>query len=212
MTEYPRTIAVTGSGSAEAAPDLLTLSIGVECRRHDVRTAYGDAGNVSAAVAAALREHGVGSPDITTSGLNVRADIDWQEGRGQTVAGYSASSMLSVRIRELAGSSEIIAAAVAAGGNDVRLHGLEFGFADPSAVAARARGAAWQDALTAAEHFASLSGAQLGKVLSVTRQPGLQAPVPLAQLERAVAADTITVETGGSSVRESVSVVWELTG
>ena len=44
MTDSPRTISVTGSGSAEAAPDLLTLSIGVECRREDVGAAYGDAG------------------------------------------------------------------------------------------------------------------------------------------------------------------------
>jgi uncharacterized protein len=210
MTENPRTVAVTGSGSAEAAPDLLTLSIGVECRRQDVGTAYGDAGRVSSAITAVLRDHGVGRPDITTSGLNVRAEVNWQEGRGQTVSGYLASSMLSVRIRELAGSSEVIAAAVAAGGNDVRLNGLQLGFADPSAVTARAREAAWQDALTAAQHFASLSGAELGKVLSITRQSGFQGPIPLAKMERAVAADTLTVEAGESSVSETVSVVWEL--
>ena len=210
MTENPRTVAVTGSGSAEAAPDLLTLSIGVECRRQDVGTAYGDAGRVSSAITAALRDHGVGSADITTSGLNVRAEVNWQEGRGQTVSGYLASSMLSVRIRELAGSSEVIAAAVAAGGNDVRLNGLQLGFADPSAVTDRAREAAWQDALTAAQHFASLSGAELGNVLSITRQSGFQGPIPLAKMERAVAADTLTVEAGESSVSETVSVVWEL--
>jgi uncharacterized protein len=210
MTENPRTVAVTGSGSAEAAPDLLTLSIGVECRREDVGMAYGDAGKVSAAITAVLRDHGVGRADITTSGLNVRAEVNWQEGRGQTVSGYLASSVLSVRIRELAGSSEVIAAAVAAGGNDVRLNGLQLGFADPSAVTARAREAAWQDALTAAQHFASLSGAELGKVLSITRQSGFQVPIPLAKMERAVAADTLTVEAGESSVSETVSVVWEL--
>jgi uncharacterized protein YggE len=210
MTENPRTVAVTGSGSAEAAPDLLTLSIGVECRRQDVGTAYGDAGRVSSAITAVLRDHGVGRADITTSGLNVRAEVNWQEGRGQTVSGYLASSVLSVRIRELAGSSEVIAAAVAAGGNDVRLNGLQLGFADPSAVTARAREAAWQDARTAAQHFASLSGAELGKVLSITRQSGFQVPIPLAKMERAVAADTLTVEAGESSVSETVSVVWEL--
>lgn len=212
MAESPRTIAVTGSGSAEAAPDLLTLSIGVECRREDVRAAYRDAGTVSTAITTALRDFGVGGADITTTGLNVRAEINWQEGRGQTVSGYLASTTLSVRIRELAGSSEIIAAAVGAGGNDVRLNGLELGFADPSAVTARAREAAWQDALTTAQHFAALSGAELGKVISVTRQPGAPSPIPLVTMERAVATDTFAVEAGESSVSESVSVVWELTG
>ena len=51
---------------------------------------------------------------------------------------------------------------MAAGGNDVRLNGLELGFADPAAVYARAREAAWQDALATAGHFASLAGASPG--------------------------------------------------
>jgi uncharacterized protein YggE len=210
MTDNPRTISATGTGSAEAAPDLLTLSIGVECRRDTVGAAYADAGKVSAAVTAALRDRGVGSQDITTTGLNVRAEVNWQEGRGQTVSGYLASSMLSVRIRELAGASEIIAAAVGAGGNDVRVNGLELGFTNPSAVAARARDAAWNDALTTAQHFASLAGARLGKVVSLTQQSGLQPPVPVVKMERAVAADALTVEAGESSITATVGVVWEL--
>src|SRR3954447_5614655 len=101
MTERPRSISVTGTGSAEAVPDLLTLSIGVECRRKSVAEAYGDAGTRSAAITLELRQHGVASADISTSGLNVRADVNWQEGRGQTITGYLASSTLTVRIREL---------------------------------------------------------------------------------------------------------------
>jgi uncharacterized protein YggE len=212
MTDTPRTISVTGTGRAEAAPDLLTLSIGVECRRETVGAAYADAGKVSAAVTAALRDHGVGSQDITTTGLNVRAEINWQEGRGQSVSGYLASSVLSVRIRELAGASEIIAAAVGAGGNDVRLNGLELGFTDPSAVTARARDAAWNDALATAQHFASLAGARLGKVVSVTQHSGLQPPVPVATMQRAVAADSLSLEAGESGITATVDVVWDLGG
>ncbi|WP_346925643.1 SIMPL domain-containing protein [uncultured Arthrobacter sp.] len=210
MTDSPRTISVTGSGSAEAAPDLLTLSIGVECRREDVGAAYSEAGRVSAAITAALRGHGVANPDITTSGLNVRAEVNWQEGRGQVVSGYLASTVLSVRIRELGTSSEVIASAVAAGGNDVRLNGLELGFADPAAVAARAREAAWQDALATAGHFASLAGASLGKVVSIEQQSGHPAPIPVAKMQRAVAVESLTVEAGESSVNSTVGIVWEL--
>ncbi len=210
MTDTPRTIAVTGSGSAHDAPDLLTLSMGVECRRDTVSAAYGDAGRTSAAITAALRDHGIDSRDITTSGLNVRAELNWQEGRGQTVTGYLAASMLRVRIRTLADSAEILAAAVAAGGDDVRLNGLELGFADPGAVTARAREAAWADAVSTAGHFASLAGASLGRVLSLAQQTGYTAPIPVAGMQRAVAADSLTVETGESSVSATVDVVWEL--
>ena len=210
MTEIPRTISVSGTGSAEAAPDLLTLSIGVECRRENVAAAYGGAGGASAAISAVLRDRGVESRDITTSGLNVRAEVNWQEGRGQTVSGYLASSVLSVRIREQAASSDIIAAAVAAGGDDVRLNGVELGFADPAAVTARAREAAWADALATARHFASLAGASLGKVVSLAQQTGHPAPIPAAGLQRVVSAESLTVEAGESSVSAAVGVVWEL--
>jgi uncharacterized protein YggE len=131
-----RTVTVTGYGTAEAAPDLLTLAVGVECRRDNAGDAVAAAGAASAAVTGAVRSRGVESRDIRTSGLNVRADVAWQEGRGQQVTGYVASSMLSVRLRDLPAGSGVIAAAVEAGGNDVRLDGVQLGFADATAVMA----------------------------------------------------------------------------
>lgn len=210
VTDVPRTVTVSGSGTAEAAPDLLTVSIGVECRRDDVGAAYAAAGRAAAAISAVLREHGVPDPDITTSGLNVRAEVVWKEGQGQMVTGYVASSVLAVRLRDVPGSSDVIAGAVAAGGNDVRLNGLELGFADPAAVTAQAREAAWQDALAAARQFASLAGAELGPVVSVTQQPGPPGPIPVAKMQRAMAADSVGIEAGQSSVSATVGVVWEL--
>jgi uncharacterized protein len=210
MTEIERTITVTGAGTAEAAPDLLTVSIGVECRREDVGAAYAAAGRAAAGISAVLREHGVDDRDMSTSGLNVRADVVWKEDQGQTVTGYVASSVLAVRLRDVAGSSEVIAGAVAAGGNDVRLNGLDLGFADPAAVMARAREAAWQDALATAIQFASLAGAELGRVVSVNQQPGAAPPIPVAKMQRAASADAVGIEAGQSSVSATVGVVWEL--
>ncbi|MDQ0756885.1 SIMPL domain-containing protein [Arthrobacter sp. B3I4] len=211
MTEDPRTVSVTGSGTAEAAPDLLTLSIGVECRRADVATAYRDAAGASSAITAVLRGHGVANPDITTSGLNLRAEVSWQEGRGQLVSGYLASTMLSVRLRDISDSAGIISAAVAAGGDEVRLNGLQLGFADAEDVEARAREAAWNDARTRAEHFAALAGARLGKVLSAAQHSSAAPPLPLAGgLQRAAASEPLAVEAGSASVTTALDVVWEL--
>ncbi|APX00758.1 SIMPL domain-containing protein [Arthrobacter sp. QXT-31] len=205
-----RTVAVTGYGTAEAAPDLLTLSIGVECRRNTAGDAYAAAGAASAAVTGALRARGVQSQDIRTSGLNVRADVVWQEGRGQQVTGYIASSTLSVRLRDLAAGSAVIAAAVEAGGNDVRLDGVQLGFADTAAILALARENAWADARTAAAQLAGLADAELGEVISVRQQPVPSAPVPVGGMQRAFAADSVAVEAGNLSVSTSITVEWEL--
>lgn len=205
-----RSIAVTGAGIAEAVPDLLTLSIGVECRRPAVDAAYQDAARAAAAVTGILRDHGVADADITTAGMNVRAEVSWQEGRGQLVTGYLASSVLSVRLRDVAASAGLIAPAVAAGGDDVRLNGLELGFANSGDVEARAREAAWNDARVRAGHFAALAGARLGKVLSVAQHSAAAPPLPLAGLQRAVASEPLGVEAGSASVSTAVDVVWEL--
>jgi uncharacterized protein YggE len=205
-----RSVTVTGSGTVEAAPDLLTLSIGVECRRDTAGDAYAAAGEAAAAVTGTLRSQGVGSRDIRTSGLNVRADAVWQEGRGQQITGYVASSTLNVQLRELAAASETIAAAVEAGSNDVRLDGVQLGFADTAAVLALAREAAWSDARTAAAQFAGLAGAELGAVVSVHQHPLPPAPVPLGGMLRVFAADSVAVEAGDLSVSASVTVEWEL--
>lgn len=205
-----RTITVTGTGAAEAPPDLLTISVGVECRRASVGSAYAQAGAASAAVSAALRQHGVADADIRTSGLNVRPELIWREGEGQQVAGYVASSMLTVRVRRVAAASAMIAAVVDAGGDDVRLNGLELGFADESAVLVRAREAAWRDAAAAAEQFAALASARLGPVVSVLEHPLSPGPVPVARLERAAATDAMGVQAGHASLSASVTVVWEL--
>ncbi|QNE14179.1 SIMPL domain-containing protein [Pseudarthrobacter sp. NBSH8] len=204
------TITVTGTGTAEARPDLLTISVGVECRRDSVGTAYADAGTVSAAVSGALRRHGVGDADIRTSGLNVRPEFVWRDGGGQQVTGYVASSGLTVRLRQVTAASGVIAAVVDAGGDDVRLNGLGLGFADESAVASLAREAAWQDAAARAEQFASLASARLGAVTSIAEHPDAPGPVPVARIQRAAASEAISVEAGRASISASVTVVWEL--
>ncbi|KRE76531.1 SIMPL domain-containing protein [Arthrobacter sp. Soil762] len=209
-TTNNRTITVTGTGTAEAPPDLLTISVGVECRRDSVGAAYADAGTASATVSGALRRHGVADADIRTSGLNVRPEFVWRDGGGQQVTGYVTSSVLTVRLRQVSTASAVIAAAVDAGGDDVRLNGLELGFSDESAVASLAREAAWQDATARAEQFASLASARLGAVMSVAEHPDAPGPVPVARIQRAAASEAISVETGHASINASVTVVWEL--
>ncbi len=189
-------VTVTGSGWADAAPDVAVVSIGVECRRDTVEAAYAAAGSALAAVTAALRGQGVAPADLRTAGLNVRAEMVWREGEGQRVAGYVAASTLAVQLRDVAAASRMISEATAAGGNDVRLNGLTFSISDPSAVKERARAAAWEDARAAAAQYAALASATLGSVLSVSELPAGQGPIPVAGIQRMAAAESVSVEPG----------------
>ncbi|MDT0194734.1 SIMPL domain-containing protein [Arthrobacter sp. AB6] len=206
----PGTVTVTGTGSADAAPDLMVVSIGVECRAESVEAAYSRAGASSEAAASAFRRHGVEDADIRTAALNVRADMTWREGEGQRVTGYVAASTLTIRLRAPGSASAAISEAVGAGGNDVRLNGLELTFSDDAAVRARAREAAWLDAASTARQYAQLASARLGRVLSVVDNVPVQGPVPLARMQRAASVEQVAVEPGDSTVAAAITVVWEL--
>ncbi|WP_327019840.1 SIMPL domain-containing protein [Arthrobacter sp. Soil764] len=92
-----RTVTVTGTGWAEAAPDLMLVSVGVECRAESVEGAYAAAAEGLAAVGSVLRSRGVAPADIRSTGLSLRADLAWRDGEGQKLVGYVAAGTLSVR-------------------------------------------------------------------------------------------------------------------
>lgn len=204
------TISVSGTGSVEAVPDLALVTMGVECRADTVEAAYSRAGTSSAAVAAAFQRQGVATSDIQTAGLSVRADLVWREGQGQSVTGYVAATTLTVRLRAVDSAAAVISDAVAAGGNEARLNGLELTLADDSAVRARARKAAWLDALNTATQFAALAAVRLGRVLSITDSQAPQGPLPLAQIERTSAVEAMTIEGGRTAVQSTITVVWAI--
>ncbi|MEE2521861.1 SIMPL domain-containing protein [Pseudarthrobacter sp. J75] len=207
--EKTNTVTVTGTGTAEAVPELLTLSLAVESRRQDVAAAYEGLGSAVRAVTGRLRSDGVPDRNISTTGINVRADVTWREGEGQVVTGYVASSALGVRLG-MPDASQVIAHAVEAGGNDVRLNGMVPGFADEAAVMAQAREKAWHDAEAAATQLASLAGATLGRVEAVAEHPPSGNVVPMSGVRRAAAVESVPVEAGTTAASCALTVTWQL--
>lgn len=214
MVESPHvqagTVTVTGTGSAEAAPDLMLVSVGVECRAGSVQEAYAAAGGALAAVGSALRGRGVAPADLRTAGLSVRADLAWRDGEGQKLVGYVAAGSLLVRLKDLSSASGTVSEAVRAVGDAARLNSLQLVLSDDSAIRAQARDAAWEDALHTAGQYAALASATLGRVLSVADQRPASGPVPLAGLQRASATESLAVEPGENRVDVAVTVTWEL--
>ncbi|MEU2252139.1 SIMPL domain-containing protein [Nocardia xishanensis] len=215
------TVTTFGQGSVRATPDLMRVTLSIETRASKVALAYGQAGERVTAVSSALRGNGVADADIATSGLSVRTETVWTEGQGNRITGYLATADLTVALRDIdagafPGPATIIADAVEAGGDDVRLGGLVLTFADQSGLLARARDAAWDNALAKAEQYAARAGRALGAVLEITENAA-SAP-PFAPKMRAMSAPVgevafaaaVPVELGESEISASVRATWTL--
>ncbi|WP_218712778.1 SIMPL domain-containing protein [Arthrobacter sp. BF1] len=211
MSQASHSITVTGQGSAQAAPDLFNINIGVEASRPTVRDAYSQASAAVNAVTATLLAKGVAQNSISSTSLDVRVDTRWQEGAGTIVTGYTVSSTLSVPLGYGKGSEEIIAAIVDTGNNNVRLNGLTPVVSDPSQAQDAARTAAWADALRAAELYASLAGRTLGEVSGVVEVNVAQGgPRPLMARAAMMSDSAMEIAPGQSDVTMAVQATWLL--
>src|SRR5690606_27060232 len=86
------------------------------------------------------------------------------------LVGYRVGNMVTVVVRAVDTLGATLDRVVKAGGNQV--HGITFGFSDPTALQDQARERAMQDARRKAEQLARLAGATLGAVQRVEAVEG----------------------------------------
>src|SRR6266496_1429379 len=155
---------------------------------------------------------GVEPPRLATGELSVHPDWEMGEQGQQRPAGYRAAARLTARPDVPARAGEVATAAVAAGGEAARVHGLVLVVGDQAGVLAAARRAAWRDARGRAEQYAALAGVALGGVLRIEELAGARHTLPLALAGgyQAQAAAGPAVEVGEAEVGARVAVTWAL--
>lgn len=122
---------------------------------------------------------------------------------------YRASNTVRVTVRDLATTSAVLGAATQAGANAV--HGLSFEIDDPKPLQAQARAEAVEDARNQASQLASLAGAKLGRVVSISAQP--QGPVGFvrsAASPMAMKEGGMPIERGELTIQQQVEIVYAI--
>lgn len=171
----PAGIWVSGEGKISVTPDLAILNLGVESQAATVSEANIQATVAMEAILHTLRDTAVKSNDIQTRRFNIYPNYDYIEevvdGRRtsrRTLTGYTVSNNTAVKIRDLDSIGRIIDAVVAAGGDDVRVDGINFTVEDTEPLMTSLREMAVKDALQKAAHLANLSGVELGKLVYIS--------------------------------------------
>lgn len=208
----PRTIQVSGYGSAAGAPDIAVVRIGVEHRSTEVKTALGETKRAMDAVLAAMRAAGVAARDIATVSYDVNfIPGDSSGGPGDraagAAAGYRVGDVAAVTVRDLTNLGAVLDAATAAGANSIQ--GISFDLSDPSKLERQARDAAMSDAHNRAAQLAQLASVKLGMVLSISEAGG-EPRTGGPSLRAAAFAGAPPVSPGELSVDVSVRVSYAI--
>ena len=215
-----RGITVTGSGSVSVEPNLAIMNIGVEVLAKTVNEARSAAADAMDSVTDTLKKEGVGDTDVQTRRFNISPRYDYEEiivdGRRtgkQILTGYVVNNSAIVKIRDLENVGQIVDKAADAGGDLVRIEGISFTVENDDLYLPKLRRQAVEDAFEKATQYASLTGVELGQILSLSEigNPSIQSFAEMDYGMRAMAAPAASPISGGElEITLSVNVVFSI--
>lgn len=212
------TLSMVGSGDASVVPDQVAFDLSVRATRADLDTALAAANATTRRVLQALERRGVARRDVETTGLSMYPVYSYPPYSEPVLRGYRVTQRAAVLVKELKSAGGAVSAAVAAGGNAVRVSGIRLRVGQPEKALAKARRAAVAEATTKAQEYAAAAGQDLGDVLSLrevkaTPRSRVQREQSLAltyDAQTSARLGALPIRAGRSAMSVRVEVVWEL--
>jgi uncharacterized protein YggE len=205
----PRSLTMSGQGTAMAAPDTVTLSSGVISEAPTAAAALAANNTNMQAVLAALAKLGVAPRDMQTENFSVSPQYAGSnDGQPQRLTGYRVANEVTVRLDDVSKLGTVLDALVSAGAN--QMNGINFTIRDSAALLTEARKQAVADATAKARTYADAAGVTLGPILSISESDtgGARPLYMAAPMLRA--AKSVPVAMGEESLSANVSIVWEI--
>jgi uncharacterized protein YggE len=208
------TVSVRGSGSVNAVPDQLRLSVQIMTRGESASAAMTEAGKRTRAVLDMLKGYGVEDKDIRTSRVGVTPVYDYEKRiQPPPIISYNGTNEFTVlfRQKQMERVGEFLDRAVTAGAST--FGGLIYESSRQRELEREALAAAAADARSRADVLARQLGGTLGRVLSIDELP---AGTPRRQkaMTQAFAVEqsqsAAPVMTGELSMSVTVDVIFEL--
>ena len=206
--QQPATLTLSAESEVQTAPDQAVIGAGVVTTATEAGAALADNSARMNRVMAALRQAGVESRDIQTSGLSVRPQYRYQQNEAPVLTGFEAVNRVEVRLRDGARVGAVVDALVAAGGNQI--DGPSFTVADPEPLLDRARADAVRKALKRATLYAEAAGLRVERVLSIEEGGGQRPVPPMPRMMAMAQADSAPVAAGEVGLVASVTVTFAL--
>ncbi len=157
-------LTVDASGQAAAAPDQLTIDIGVSVSGATASDTLTAANTQAASLSSTLTGAGVAAADITTTGFSINPTTT----PAGEITGYQVDNTLVVTLHDLVHAGAVIDAAARSVGNAVRLEGLNYSIGNTGDIDGQARANGVRTAQAHAAAMAKAAGESLHGVCSIS--------------------------------------------
>jgi uncharacterized protein len=205
------TITLNGRGVVDHAPDIATISVGVNVEAPTASAAMTQQAEQMTGVFNAVKGSGVADRDMQTSSLSLNPVYDYPPNQKPRLRAYNASNQITIKVRDLKNLGKTLDAVVKAGGNTI--NGISFGIDKPEQFQNDARVEAIKDAAAKAELYAKAVGYKVKRIVTVSETDyGPRPPQPMMmRMQVNDAAAATPVAEGEVSLEQTVSVTFELT-
>ena len=202
-------VSVTGEASIRKAPDIAILRAGVTSQAKTAREAMTASAKLMTAVLASLKGNGIAESDIQATRLSVQPIRESNRSSGSAnIIAVEASSLVTVRVRDINKSADVLDGMISAGANLAT--GINFEVSDASKYLDEARAEAITDAKRKAEIYAKAAGVSLGRPLSISEGYISRPRTQDFAIRTAAPAAAMPIQPGEEKIGISVQVSYEL--
>jgi len=211
VTQKTDIFQVAGEGKVVAKPDTAEVTVGVEKTGGSIKDLQNEVNKTTNNLVSDLKRLGIEEKYIKSTSYNVHPNYDWSSGR-QRITGYTVSTQLQIKSKNLDKINEVIDAVTAGGANQIYGLSLTIDEDKRKELEKEARQQAVKEAKAKAEELARVSGIRLGKVINVSESlftPWL--PQPLGMEKLAVGGGTPTeIQPGESEIRVTLTLSYQV--
>jgi uncharacterized protein YggE len=204
------TFSLSAYGETRIAPDMATITLGVQTDAPTAVDALKANGARMNQVMAALKKAGIAERDIQTSNLNLNAQYAYEQNQPPKLTGYQASNQVTITVRDLTKLGAAVDATVSAGANTV--NGISFGLANPQAAEDAARLDAVKALQAKAELYGRATGYKAVRLVNLSEGGGYtppSPPMPMFAMAKREMSDATSIAAGELKVRVDVSATYE---
>src|SRR3989344_7757050 len=146
---------VTGDGEVAVSPDMAVVNLGVTTSSSTAKLVQEQLNSVINKVSSAVKRLGISEKDIQPTNFSINPNYDFREG-SQKITGYSGSTNLTIKVRELDKINSVIDTGAQNGANQIG--GISFEVSDKIKAEDEARKKAVEEAKRKAQNAAKTAG------------------------------------------------------